>query len=202
METLKLKIFEVLVNDITIEEFEKWLYESDLLNENLKENSLIFEVITINYRKETALKELKYVASTLFNEEHLVIMKIEVNCRKIVNANTPKNLGKYVFNIIEDFNFEMESTVYEEFYSLYFSFDGYDYTNYIKGSQKVINSRTVAYAKTVLESLKNCKTIEDKKEVLFIDLHDKKQGVNNIKTSPKTEKLTFKSKLFAFLKKI
>tara|TARA_R110002033_G_scaffold32024_3_gene69308 strand:+ start:604 stop:1107 length:504 start_codon:yes stop_codon:yes gene_type:complete len=164
METLKLKIFEVLVNDITIEEFETWLYKSDLLNENLKENSLIFEVITINYRKKTALKDLKYIASTLFNEEHLAVMKIEVNCRKIVNSNTPKHLEKYVFNIIEDFNFEIESTVYGEFYSLYFSFDGYDYTNYTKGSLKEINSRTVTYAKIVLESLKNCKTIDDKKK--------------------------------------
>lgn len=202
METLKLKIFEVLVNDITIEEFETWLYKSDLLNENLKENSLIFEVITINYRKETALKELKYIASTLFDEKHLVVMKIEANCRKIVNSITPKNIEKYVFNIIEGFNFEMESTVYEEFYSIYFSFDGYDYINYTKGSLEDINSRTIEYAKYVLENLKNCKTIDDKKEVLFLDLHGKKQEINNIKMLTKTRKPTFKSKLFAFFKKI
>ncbi|MUU79177.1 hypothetical protein [Winogradskyella endarachnes] len=202
METLKLKIIEVLVNDISIEEFEKWLYQSDLLNENLKQNSLIFEVITINYRKETALKELKNIASTLFDEKHLVAMKIKVNCRKIVNSNTPKNIEKYVFNIIKDFNFEIESTVYENFYSLYYSFNGFDYTNFTKGSLKDINFRTVTYAKTVLENLKNCKTIDDKKEVLFLDLLDKNQAIKHIKTLPKTRKSTLKQKLFAFLKKL
>ena len=175
METLKLKIFEILVNDITIEEFETWLYKSDLLNENLKENSLIFEVITINYRKETALKELKYIASTLFNEEHLVVMKIEVNCRKIVKSNTPKNLEKYVFNIIEDFNFEIDSTIYEEFYSLYFLFDEYEYINYTKGSLIEINSRTITYSKTVLENLKKCNSLEEKKQVLLTKIDSKKE---------------------------
>ncbi len=68
MEALKLKIFDVLVNNITIEEFENWLYNSKLLEEKLKENSLIFEVVNINYRLDNSMKMLKNIASTFLKK--------------------------------------------------------------------------------------------------------------------------------------
>ncbi len=70
-------------------------------------------------------------------------MKIEENCKKIVNTDDPKNIEKYVLNIVQDYNFDLESNVYWEFYSLYYSFDGYDYINYTKRSLDKLYSKTL-----------------------------------------------------------
>ena len=201
METLKLKIFDVLVNNITIEEFENWLYNSKLLEEKLKENSLIFEVVNINYRLDNSMKMLKNIASNIFEEDDFLVMKIEENCKKIVNTDDPKNIEKYVLNIVQDYNFDLESNVYWEFYSLYYSFDGYDYINYTKRSLDKLNSKTIDYAKTVLYNLRNCKNLEEKKQVLIMKI-DSKEVLESVESViVKTKKISLTNRLFAFFKK-
>lgn len=53
MDALKLKIFDVLLERITVPEFENWLYDSEEILNDLESNSLYFDVITINYRNKT-----------------------------------------------------------------------------------------------------------------------------------------------------
>ena len=109
MDALKLKIFDVLTEKISVSEFENWLYSSELLDEKLKENSLMFEVVNVNYKLENSLKMLKNIASTIFDDEDFLVIKIEDNCRKIINTNEPEKIKDYVFNIIQDYNFDIEA---------------------------------------------------------------------------------------------
>ncbi|MBU2926620.1 hypothetical protein [Winogradskyella psychrotolerans] len=201
MEVLKLKIFDVLVNNITIEEFENWLYNSKLLEEKLKEDSLIFEIVNINYRLDNSMKMLKNIAYNIFDEDDFLVMKIEENCKKIVNTDDPKSIEKYVLNIVQDYNFDSESNVYWEFYNLHYSLDGYDYMNYSKGSIDKLNTKTIEYAKSVLNILNKCKNIEEKKQVRIMKIDSEKVIYYSSPIVAKTKNISLKNRLFSFFRK-
>lgn len=202
METLELKIFDVLVGNITIEVFEKWLYQSKFLEERLKADSLIFEIVNINYRSDDSLKKLKNIADEVFDEKDLLAMKIETNCEKISNTDVNEDIEKYVWNIIEDYNFDIEPGIYWEFYNLYHSFDGFEFTKYSKRSLDDISLRTKVYAKTVLANLRKCNSIEDKKQVLFSNVCSKEDVIIEKNTVAKTKKISLKNRITSLFKKI
>jgi len=201
MDALKLKIFDVLTEKISVSEFENWLYSSELLDEKLKEDSLMFEVVNVNYRLENSLKMLKNIASTIFDDEDFLVIKIEDNCRKIINTNEPEKIKDYVFNIIQDYNFDIESNVYWEFYSLYYSFEGYEYKDYTKGSLDRLNTITIEYIETILYNLNKCSSIEDKKLVLILEIGSKKEEAIVKKAIDETKKTSLRDRLFSFFRK-
>jgi hypothetical protein len=201
METLKLKIFEVLVEKITILEFENWLYNSEFLKEELKSNSLIFSLVNLNYRKSDIIKRLEEISSEIFNEDDRLIIKIQSGCRNIVKANNSKEIEDNVLRIIENFDFDDDFQVLWGFYDLYHSFEGYC-ENYLKSSFETIDEETKQLAEETLELMENCKSIEDKINILSL----KKEVVKTEKKESfiivENEKLTFLNKILAYFKKI
>ncbi|REE27930.1 hypothetical protein [Winogradskyella pacifica] len=206
METLKLKIYDVLKEEITISEFENWLYNSEYMKTEIKADSLLFDVININYRLENSLKILKNLSLKNFSEEELLIFKLEYNCYKIVNSEDTKNYKKYVLNIIQDFEFDNDFEGFGEFYYIYYSFDGYDYNQYQNISSNNLNSKTKHLANSLLKSLKNCNSIEEKIKTLKLkkEPENDEENINvlEFKSLQSNKKLTLVQKLFAFLKKI
>lgn len=112
MEALKLKIFDVLTEKIAVSEFENWLYNSEYLNHKISHDSLVFNVININYRKENALNKIEEITSKIFSDEELLIAKIEKYSLKIINSDNAENFKKYVYKIIEDLDYDIDLTPY------------------------------------------------------------------------------------------
>ena len=206
MEALKLKIFDVLTEKMSILEFENWLYNSTYLSQNIKGDSLLFNVININYRERNSLKELENIASNIFSFEELLAKRLEKNCIKIINSRNSDNYKNYVSNIIQDFDFDIDFYAFWDFYHIYYSFDGYDYNEHQNISLKKIDSKTKLLANSIINRLKYCDTIDDEIAVLKQKNKDevshKDTQLLKSKTSEKTLKRTLKQKIFAFFKKI
>jgi len=202
MNELSLKIFDVLTKKISVSEFENWLYNSEFLQNDLKENSLVFDVININYRNPNALKVLKNITSNVFDDKDLIIMKIIENCYKIINANNSRDYEKYVYNIIENYNFDIECEAYWEFYYFYNGFNGYDFYNNNKKAIETLNSNVFNYAKTIIEKFNRDKNIDDIKPVLKLKPEITKINLDNKNSTVHNKKVPFMKKIFAFFKKI
>ena len=206
METLKLKIYDVLIEEITISEFENWLYNSEYMKTEIKSDSLLFAVININYRLESSLKTLRNLMLENFSEEELLVFKLEYNCYNIVNSNDTKNYKKFVLNIIQDFEFNNDLEAFWKFYYIYYSFDGYDYNEHQNISLNSLNLETNHLANSLLKSLKKCNSIEEKIKVikLKIEVKNDVKHINGLelKSLKSNKKLTLIQKLFAFFEKI
>lgn len=202
METLKLKIFEVLVEKITVLEFENWLYNSEFLKEELKSNSLIFSLVDLNYRNDNIIKKLEEVTSGILCEEEKITLVIEQECRNIINVSNSKEIEKSVLRIIEDFDFDDDFQVLWNFYDIYHSFEGYYDANYFGGDFEAIDKETKALAEQTLKKIENCNNIQEKVGVLSLKNEDVKVEEKQSISFKKIVKPTFKNKILAFLKKI
>lgn len=209
MEALKLKIFDVLTEKITVSEFENWLYSSEYMNQKIKGDSLFFNVVIINYREAKSIKELQEIASEIFSEEELLVFRLFRNCLKIANSDTTEHLKKYVLNIITDFDFDNDLDAFWEFYDIYYSFDGYDYCEFENIDLHTTNNKTKKLAISVIDKVANFKNIEDivnvlkqKKEEILDKETVLKPKFKSPKTTETNQKSTFKQKFLAFFKKI
>jgi hypothetical protein len=123
MEAIKSKIFDVLTNRISITQFENWLYDSEEILENLKEDSLYFDVVTINYKSKSWRTDLKAITLNKFTFEFTEIVKIEESCTLIVNAKTAEEIYNVISKLVKDFNFETDYSILWEFLRLKDYFD-------------------------------------------------------------------------------
>ena len=204
METLKLKIFDILTEKITVSEFENWLYDSEYLKHKITEDSLIFNVININYKEEDAINRIEEIASEIFSDEEFLIVKIERYCFKIINSDNTDDYKNYVSKIIENFDFDNDSEPYWDFYNIYYSFDGYDMCEYENSSSEHVDYKAKKYAKSVIEKLMIANSIKEK--VTLLKQKEEKTELNSRFTAHKNNEKVFKSsflnKILAFFKKI
>lgn len=200
METLKFKLLRILTDSISILEFENHLYNSSLLDSEIKSDSLFFELLNVNYRDENVRMRLKEIGLSVFEKEDLILLKIEQNCRKIINSENTEHFCDYVQNIIEDYDFDNDFYVLEEFYSFYYSLNGYEFNKYTNNSLSEIDKNVYSLAKNIIESLEKCKTIEDKTRVLKFNREEKNEEKNEVLGQLKPSKPTLNQKLFAFFK--
>jgi len=209
MEALKLKIFDVLTEKIKVSEFENWLYNSEYLETEIKGDSLFFDVVNINYRKEDSISLLERIASKSFTYEELLAIKIVHNCIKIRNSKNTNDYKEYVQKIIVDLDFDNEFDVFWKFYSLYYSFDGYDYCEYENIYQPANDFKAKELANSTIDKLKFSKSIKEKVELLKQKEEGKIEQKNEFISTynPQIEikkhpKQTFSAKFLAFFKKI
>ncbi|NMH88952.1 hypothetical protein [Flavivirga algicola] len=191
MEALKIKIFDVLTEKITVSEFENWLYNSEEILENLKSNTFYFDLISINYKSKKWLKELNDLIKDKYDEDYLIILKIERGCLEICQSETPSQVYQTLSKLIIDFDYETDLDILWKFYSLYGCYDSFEGSMFNKC---YIEKEAKFYSKQVLKISKNCKDYEEIKSVLSQDLIPFKEYDLN-------QTRTLKQKIFAFFKK-
>lgn len=76
MEALKLRIFDVLTEKITVSEFENWLYNQNEIINNLNTNSFYFELISIDYTTENWAKKLHKLSKETYDDDFVSISNI------------------------------------------------------------------------------------------------------------------------------
>lgn len=86
MKALKLKIFNVLTENISVLEFEKWLYNSEEFMSQINLNTLYFDVISINYKTELWALKLNNLAKEHLNADCLEILKIKKDCLQVLES--------------------------------------------------------------------------------------------------------------------
>lgn len=118
MENLKLKIFDVLTETISVAEFEQWLYSSTAIINSISSNSTVYNIVNINYKAEDAQEKLLKLTFEKFNyEENKVILLLQC-CKKINTATNKVLIFQNVHNIVKDLDYDRNYSLLWAFYSL------------------------------------------------------------------------------------
>ncbi|NRD18683.1 hypothetical protein HNV08_01385 [Winogradskyella eckloniae] len=198
METLKLKIFEVLVNDISIEEFETWLYHSEEIISKIKTNTFIYQIITINYKSEKWRIQLEELTFSKFDKDELIVLIIEKECNRIIHTENYDKIYTSLSKIMMHFDYESETKTMWNFFSLWDQFDLIKLQHY---SESTYYSDVKQLALETYSLLKTCQNMNQKKAILKSGKTVSKTIQNVEINEPKSKKKALSKKLFAFFKK-
>ena len=199
MELLKQKIFDVLNYKLEVFEFEKWLYESQIISENINSDDFVYDVVTINYKSIHWLSELKAVVFKKYDYEEYLISLIKYNCEHILKSKNSHESFMSINNIMRYFEFETDYDLLWDFYL--FDCD-YDLIEVGYWTEENYNSEAKKLAETILEKFKNCYSLDEEREVLksridpFYSQHKAEHFPEN------DSKMTFIKKFLAFFKNI
>ncbi len=147
MEALKLKIFNVLVDKITVSEFENWLYTSEEILGSLENNLLYFDVITINFRGKSWMSDLKSIVLNSLDSSYAEILEIKEICSKITSTKTHQETHKIINYLAQGFNYDTDYLILWELYRLkdYFDYveDGFCYVGNIEIEAKFYSEQVI-----------------------------------------------------------
>ena len=169
MEALKLKIFDVLTEKITVSEFENWLYDSEEILKNIEVNTLYFDVITVNYKSKDWNTALNRIAINYLGEVYSEIIEIKRLCSSIVESETFSETHNFLKDLAQNFDFD---TDYSVLWKLYILKDYFDLV--VEGFYKVgsLEKEVVFYSKNALQIIKEGQNLDEIKTTLEIPLED------------------------------
>ena len=162
-QELKQKAYQVLIDKIDVETFENELYK--LIDEKgVNSKSLLFDIVSINYKSKNSKKELQNLIIKLFTKNELLSLNVYENCLKIIEYETNEEFDKaleYLSNQYIESNYE-----YNVFYNFYrfknesvcISEIGYSYSGIDK--EQIIKN-TKEYSKIVIGMFNVYKEKED-----------------------------------------
>lgn len=167
MDALKLKIFDVLLDRITVSEFENWLYDSEEILENIKSNSLYFDVITINYRSRTWNTDLNNLVISSLGKNYYEILEIKKACSDIIESETFSEAHSVLNTLTQNFDFDTDYSILWKLYTLK---DYFDLVS--EGFCKVgtLLSEAKFYSKQTLKLIKTTQSFDKTKTTLESDL--------------------------------
>ena len=159
-QELKQQAYQVLINKIDVKVFEKSLYQ--LVEETeLRSNSLLFNLVCINYKSKKYKKELNNIIKDYCTEEELLSLKIYENSLKAVQSTH----WKEIHEIIEYFSNQYFGNEYEYdiFYVFYRLCDELDLlkSGYNTMTEDLIIKKAKEYSELVIDKFNFYKKNED-----------------------------------------
>ncbi|WP_034060522.1 hypothetical protein [Lacinutrix jangbogonensis] len=163
MDTLKLIIFDVLTEKITVSKLENWLYNSEEIMNEIDLNSFYFDVISINYKSCSWKLELNHLAECHLHNDYLEILTIKRSCLNIIESETFEDTHKMLTAAVRDFE-------YNTGYSILWVFSRFkDYFDLVKEGiwkKGTLKNEVKFHSKKTIEIIKNFKNIDELKSQL------------------------------------
>ncbi|CAL2089793.1 conserved protein of unknown function [Tenacibaculum sp. 190524A02b] len=202
-QELKQKAFELLIDKIDVDAFEKYLYQLVEKNE-INSESLLFDLVDINYKKSNYKKYLLNLIKDKSGEDELLCYEIYALCLSLSTSINDKetlnlidNLSKlniktdYVYDILMEFymlNDRMESEWY--------------YYNHLTDEEAI--TRAKDFSKKVILKFNLYKRTEDWNDFLNCVIKKEKREIKIEKPIVVTKKQdkSLLSKVLGFLKGI
>jgi len=196
MEIVKQKAIELLLDIVSKEEFEELLYEK-VCTEDLLKNKLLFDIITINYRKDTYKKDILNAIEKFISEEALIIYKVNLYSSKIVDSENNKlSLECFEKMYTSLFDFGSDFGLMWDFYSIQERIYLID-LKYEKEEEVVKDLKTLCFK--VCNEFKTLSTIEEKIKLLLDGFSEEVIEFREENVSTKN-KITVRKKWFRFWK--
>jgi len=176
LNKLKEKVFSVLLGKIGINEFESWLYNEENIIKSIEEDAFIYDLITINYKKENAISFLREVAFKKFQYEEYITLLIGINCKKILTLNKWDSIYKVFNEIFRFFDYDKDYFLMWRFYSINSRIDlidiGYETKTNIINEMKELSL-------LIVNQLKECNTTSERIKFLTEGFdNDFQRGMN------------------------
>ncbi|AXT52717.1 hypothetical protein D1818_18500 [Aquimarina sp. BL5] len=117
MKELELNISKVLLDSITLDEFENNIYQEFYVDQ-ISTNSFIYKVITINYKGKCWKKELEKLIYELWGEKKYLTYSLYKYCLKITQTDNSESIFNIVDKISElNVEYDYEYKTLMQFYS-------------------------------------------------------------------------------------
>jgi hypothetical protein len=87
LQEFKLNIFRVIENQLSLRDFETWLYAQGELAERMDED-VIYEAFCFNYGSHRAKVEFKSLLLPYFDQDEFLLWKIKANMKDIIEGRS------------------------------------------------------------------------------------------------------------------
>ena len=162
MLKLKNKLFDVLARNISIENFEQWLYNDvDILNV-VDSNDFVLELVNRNYSNKHIFVDLEKLCFDEYSKEEYLVYAVESTCSKIIQETDVKNVIKYVLFLDNYYNWDDDYQIIYAFYGLACDFDLVELGHM---TVKEFRSGLKNLASEILDNFKNS-SLEEKINIL------------------------------------
>lgn len=91
MDKVKSMIVRLLSQDLSMKDFETWLYNDEYINNRILDDEDILELLFINLKSKNAKSELEKYLYGKFGEEIYIIEQVKVNCEVLLNSKINQN---------------------------------------------------------------------------------------------------------------
>lgn len=93
---LKENVFKVLEDQMSLEDFERWLYDSEEL-QNLMTEDVVLDAYTLNYKQRDAKYQFKKAIFKYFDEDEFLLWKVKSNLRDLIANRNDRDRILYDF---------------------------------------------------------------------------------------------------------
>lgn len=100
-QDLKENVFKVLEDQMSLADFERWLYDSEDL-QNLMNEDVVLEAYTFNYRQRDAKYQFKKAIFKYFDEEEFLLWKVKANLTDLIANRNDRDRILYDFYYLGD----------------------------------------------------------------------------------------------------
>ena len=117
MEEVKQKAIELLLGVISKEGFEMMLYEK-VKTEDVIKNEMLFDLVNINYRKNSYKNQLFKILEEFVTDEAFIIYKVNLYSSNIKDENDNNIIYKNFNKIYGLFEYDKDYTLMWDFYQI------------------------------------------------------------------------------------
>jgi hypothetical protein len=96
MQDLKENVFKVLEDQMSLQDFERWLYNSEEL-QNLMTEDVVLEAYTLNYKQRDAKYQFKKAIFKYFDEGEFLLWKVKANLTDLIANRNERDRILYDF---------------------------------------------------------------------------------------------------------
>jgi hypothetical protein len=96
MQDLKENVFKVLEDQMSLEDFERWLYNSEELQDLMTED-VVLEAYTLNYKQRDAKYQFKKAIFKYFDEDEFLLWKVKANLTDLIANRNDRDRILYDF---------------------------------------------------------------------------------------------------------
>ncbi|PKH52200.1 hypothetical protein CXF68_16540 [Tenacibaculum sp. Bg11-29] len=179
-EELTQKAYQLLIDKIDVDTFEKYLYELVEISQ-FNSKTLIFDFVNINYKLGNYKKPLFNLLECYCSDEELLSFKIYFSCLNLLSSDT----DKFILELISDLSSLWVQNDYEldmlhEFYMLNISMPSSFGDDYYHLSEAEGIAKAIMYSKEVILKFNFFKKSHDWKGFLKCIIEKEEEHKNNI----------------------
>lgn len=163
MEAIKQNIFDVLIERITLEAFEEWLYHDRKVHDLIETNSFVLDVVSIDFRSKNALYDLEKLVGDQWNHQEFLMCYVEFAAKEMYEQGNTFDVQKTIGDLASRYEFESDDQLLSQFYWLAEELDmNQTFGNY---TQSELDTEVRTFGAVILQTLSG-KSIENKIEIL------------------------------------
>ncbi len=144
MKVLQEQLYRCLAGELSISQFETWLYAQDDLMAEVVRPGFMLDLVSLDYRKRSIQEDLRSLVVNRFgNEDYLLGMTYWL-CKALMNSMSVSQVISSIDRMKSVFKYDLEYGLYRQFYYYDDVFDLSLYSRAIDVKENIIEIKRLA----------------------------------------------------------